>query len=647
MRHHILLVALVCVGVGSELGAQTSARDAQAERVFENQLAAIAPHELPDFEAGTRAYDAGDLSQAEWRYRLVIAAAPEFTPAMRRLGSILIRRDQRQEGLALLSRALGLERSPENLITMAQAIAYPAPGRQGSALDMARALALDREAVGKLGARRDPSYLFFHAGVAMSLQDPVELQVAVNELQRTYPEEAATHYFAAVLHAAEAEWTEAEDEIHAAERRGFSHEEAAAFLRTGVSTRARVSRLIDTGAWLVLGWAIGLLALFLAGRGLSAATLRFIHSSDSGEVASTPQRSLRRVYRALIRTAAIYYYISLPFVALLVVGAAAGVFYLFELIGRIPLQIAAAVGLGAIVTLYRMVHSLFVRVPSRDPGRCLAAAEAPGLWTLTRSVADTVGTRAIDDIRVTPGTELAVYEQGTARERRHDQARRTLILGVGLLNGFSQGAFRAVLAHEYGHFAHRDTAGGDQALRVSQDMMKFAIAMARSGQAVWWNVAFQFLRLYNFLFRRISHGATRLQEVLADRIAAHKYGAAQFEQGLRHVIRATIEFDAAATAEIRDALSTQRPCRNLYTLVPHRSDDLEHRVQDAIERATTEDDTHPGPLERFRLISALPQKSDADEAGLLWDLFADREGLTKEMTSAIEENVRLSVVATV
>ncbi len=57
---------------------------------------------------------------------------------------------------------------------------------------------------------------------------------------------------------------------------------------------------------------------------------------------------------------------------------------------------------------------------------------------------------------------------------------------------------------------------------INRDMMKFAIAMIESGQAVWWNVAFQFLRVYHFLFCRISHGATRLQEVLADRVAAGK-----------------------------------------------------------------------------------------------------------------------------
>ena len=41
-------------------------------------------------------------------------------------------------------------------------------------------------------------------------------------------------------------------------------------------------------------------------------------------------------------------------------------------------------------------------------------------------------------------------------------------MGIGLLPGFSQDSLRAVLAHEYG-LSHRDTAGGDVALRVNQD----------------------------------------------------------------------------------------------------------------------------------------------------------------------------------
>jgi hypothetical protein len=70
-------------------------------------------------------------------------------------------------------------------------------------------------------------------------------------------------------------------------------------------------------------------------------------------------------------------------------------------------------------------------------------------------------------------------------------------------------------------------------------------------------------------------------------------------------------------------------------------------VQDAIDRPTTEDDTHPGPSERFRLVRRIPASLECDEAGLVWDLFVNREGLTKEMTAAIESTVQVSAPAAV
>jgi hypothetical protein len=197
-----------------------------------------------------------------------------------------------------------------------------------------------------------------------------------------------------------------------------------------------------------------------------------------------------------------------------------------------------------------------------------------------------------------------------------------------------------VLAHEYGHFSHRDTAGGDMALRVRQDMAKLAQAMVQHGQAVPWNLAFQFLRVYDFLFRRISHGATRLQEILADRVAAHHYGAADFEEGLTHVIRRHVEFELTANREIQLAVKTRRALQNMYGLETLARDNVERSVAEALARPTTEDDTHPSPLDRFRLVRDIVGKTDTAGSGMVWDLFTDRERLTAEMTAVIEARVR-------
>src|SRR4030095_4082155 len=186
----------------------------------------------------------------------------------------------------------------------------------------------------------------------------------------------------------------------------------------------------------------------------------------------------------LMNVAGVYYYISIPVVAFLVLAIAGSITYGFVMAGGVPIKLVFILAFGAVVTVYKMIRSLFIKIESEDPGRPLREDESPQLWALVREVAQTVGTRAVDEIRITPTTDMAVYERGSFKERMQDRAHRILILGVGTLNGFNQNAFRAVLAHEYGHFSHRDTAGGDVAIRVNNDMIKFAVAMIESGQAV-------------------------------------------------------------------------------------------------------------------------------------------------------------------
>src|SRR5258707_13878784 len=97
-----------------------------------------------------------------------------------------------------------------------------------------------------------------------------------------------------------------------------------------------------------------------------------------------------------------------------------------------------AIGFGALVTIHSLVRSMFVKRTHEDPGRVLSRQEAPGLWNLTKEAADEIGTRPLTEIRVTPGTEVAVYERGGLRGQLNDRAERVLIIGVGVLNGFKQ-----------------------------------------------------------------------------------------------------------------------------------------------------------------------------------------------------------------
>jgi hypothetical protein len=253
---------------------------------------------------------------------------------------------------------------------------------------------------------------------------------------------------------------------------------------SGIHRHASIQRFWRYAPWVLVAWLAALGLLFVIGKMLSSTTLRMIESADPSSSLSSREALVRSVYRKLITFAGSFYYISLPFVTVLVLGLAGGIIYGFLMMGRIPIRLAAILVIGAIVTVFKMVQSLFVKVSDVQPGRELRSDEAPKFWELTRDVADKLGTRPLDQIRVTPGAEMAVYEHGTHKERRQDKAQRTLLVGVGLIPGFHQNSFCAVLAHEYGHLSHRDTAGGDVALRVNRDMMNFAYALAMSRQAV-------------------------------------------------------------------------------------------------------------------------------------------------------------------
>jgi len=152
-------------------------------------------------------------------------------------------------------------------------------------------------------------------------------------------------------------------------------------------------------------------------------------------------------------------------------------------------------------------------------------------------------------------------------------------------------------------------------------------------------VGFVFFRFYNFLFRRISHGASRLQEILADRMAALKYGADAFEEGLTHAIRRSIEFPITANREITLAIQAGRGVSNLYGFASDRESSVEVEVRKAVGRATSEDDTHPSALDRFRLVRPFGNANRLSDTSMVWDLFEDREAITMEMTTLIDKTI--------
>jgi Zn-dependent protease with chaperone function len=617
-------------------GTQPPERDPQKEQEILARLAEVSPGAVPIFERATEALDAQDWQGAQTAYRQVLSMAPGFPDALRRMSYVKLELGDLDAAVEYAQEAYDTDPSGINEQVLAQALlerATPADTVAGYRHAQAAAAALPDN---------PDAHLTLFVG-ALTNQEEDGMRQASAALLRLAPDNPVSHYCAGLSAAVDEKWEQAEREILVAQELGMSPEAVEDALDSGIRAQARLRRILKSGAYSVAGWLAGLGSLTVAGVLFSSLTLATVRRTQvSGEFrVGRGEGLLRNIYRVIIAVVSLYYYVSIPFLILIILALVVGIGYLFLFIGHIPLRLALFVGLAALFTLYSIVRSLFLRKREGDPGRPLSREEAPDLWSLAERVASKVGTRPIDAIYVSPTTELGVMERGGIWQKLRGGGERALVLGLGALPGMTQGQFQAILAHEYGHFSNRDTAGGNLAGQVRASLYQMAHGLAASGQARWYNPAWLFVNGFYRIYLRITLGASRLQEILADRYAAAAYGAANLIGGLQHMIHQDLVFGAGTNSEIRASIDQGRKLRNLYTL--HAAGeaelpaDLVDKEAEILKRPTSAYDSHPAPRDRFALLERLASVGSGDDAlDPVWDLFADPQALQDEMTGHVD-----------
>jgi Zn-dependent protease with chaperone function len=396
-------------------------------------------------------------------------------------------------------------------------------------------------------------------------------------------------------------------------------------------------------------WVAVLALLLLTGSVLSAVTLRRARrmATDSRRGGGRGAMALRKVYAAVLWLTCGVYYLSLPLVVLLVAAAGYGLWLGFAAIGRIPIKLVLVAVVMVAVSLWAVVKSVWAslaRGKGEDPGLRLDVAEHPRFNAALEEAARRVGTRRVDTVFVTPGTDAAVYEQGGLVRQMTGRTERCLIVGVGLLDGMTQGQLKSVLAHEYGHFVNEDTAGGGFSLAVRRSVMQMGAALAAGGAATWYNPAWLFVTGFYRLFLRVSQGASRLQEILADRWAALAYGGKTFAAGLTHVVTRSIRFDKHADATLREVLDNELALRNLYQYAPVKpveEQDVADEVAQALNAEPSPYDSHPRPADRIAWVGDVAGAHGVavDDGAPAWAFFEDREALERRLTDEVRANV--------
>ena len=615
-------------------------RDPAEEQVIYDDLAAINPDAVVLFKEATLAMDSNHLDEAEAKYRQVLEMAGDFAPALRRLSYVVAAKDHFDEAVDLARKAVEVEGSAIDQAALASAL-----DQRGTPRDQSEALGLAQSAAAALPDDPFVAQVLIVAGAGSNDMNVVRQGVAT--LLRVAPNDPSTHYFNGLLEASDKHWIKAEDELLLAKQMGLPADAVDhALNESGIAGQARLWRLIRGIGYSFAGWIAGLGVLFVVGVMLSSMTLASVKRARPGADyrPSAPERFIRFVYRGVVTLSSLYFYISIPFLILAVVGLTVGIFYLFFAIGRIPVQLAIAVGLGAIYSLVAIVRSLFIRIKQQDPGLEVGHSEAPALWDTVEEVARKVNARPVNKIFVTPMPEVAVTERGGMLRRIAGAGERILILGMGALPGMTRSQLRAILAHEYGHFSNRDTAGGGLAIQVRASILTMAQNLAQGRQNTWFNPVFLFLNGFYRIFLRITLGASRLQEILADRYAALAYGAHNFSEALTNLVRQTMVFNAQASREIQLSLNERRQPNNLYTLSffeelgPPQGFDAE--LDRLLTRPTSPYDSHPAVKDRLELVRQLEGVgTEEHDSRPALDLLPNPEHWQQQMSSLLYSRV--------
>src|SRR5262249_30596743 len=299
----VILAAVFVSAIVLTASGQQNGRDMDKEQAIWRQIQSVAPKAVDDFKAGTTALDNSNYQEAARLYQRVYKQAPGVDAVNRRLGISLVLIGQIDQGMPLLETALKLKRSPENLYSLAQYLAFPSDTQEGDRAAKERALPLVKEA-NQLAGGRDIAYTVLTAQVALSLDKMDDYRAATRILISDFPDMMASHYYDAILLAMDDNWPAAEVEIKKAGSMGLSPDVVRNFLAAGAQRRAVASEG-ESNVWRyayyagvpTTVWAIGLLALFIVGKVYSKIAMRVVDSDGDNAAAGQKQLSFRKSYR--------------------------------------------------------------------------------------------------------------------------------------------------------------------------------------------------------------------------------------------------------------------------------------------------------------------------------------------------------------
>lgn len=250
------------------------------------------------------------------------------------------------------------------------------------------------------------------------------------------------------------------------------------------------------------------------------------------------------------------------------------------------------------------------------PGPEITEADQPRLFAVVKDVAQATEQAMPEDVYLVGEMNAFVMQRGGVMGVR---SRRVMGIGLPLLEALTIEQFRAVVAHEFGHYYGGDTKLGPWIYKTRAAIMRtlYNIARHRAGRLlqlpfVWYGKAFS----------RVTLAVSRRQEYVADELAARTSGAANLAAALRELERSSNAFGAYMRDEYAAVVNHGFRPPFVEGLAQFRAAPrVSHQLDKLLAAAEAQGeagpyDTHPSLKQRLAALAEVHDSSARRDDGL-------------------------------
>ena len=314
---------------------------------------------------------------------------------------------------------------------------------------------------------------------------------------------------------------------------------------------------------------------------------------------------------------------------LLAVGIAAGLLWVpyAEVVyaHRVTPKLALICILGGLAILWSVLPRIDKFIA---PGPRLKPENYPKLFAELKKVADATQQEMPAEVYLVPDVNAWVMQRGGVMGFG---SRRVMGLGLPLMRILTCSQFRAVLAHEFGHYHGGDT-------KIGPWIYKTRGAIGRTISSLGHKSLLQTpFRLYGNLFLRITHAVSRRQEFVADELAARTIGSKPLSDGLCSVHKVGPAYDYYWRSECAPVLHAGflPPLSDgfsRFVTSPDIAGEMDKHLEEQLASGKVNPyDTHPPLKDRIAAVAGLPSGPALEEDPTAASLLDDVPALEREL----------------